>query len=113
VVLRAAVEMEITAMELEKDPLNGQWASANSSLSSSSCSRWSVEKEQMRLELEEYLKEFKNRKDENGVPFIHFPSNFDSIADAMSRKDLNSNEQKSVLALPICLPLTAVSLSFS
>lgn len=48
----------------------------------------------MRKELEEYLREFKEKKDENGVPLVHFPSNFDSIVDAMSRKDLNSNEAK-------------------
>ena len=48
----------------------------------------------MRNELEQYLLEFKQKKDENGIPLVSFPSNFDSIVDAMNRKDLNSNEQK-------------------
>jgi cephalosporin-C deacetylase-like acetyl esterase len=53
-----------------------------------------LETEKMRFELEEYLREFKEKKDENGIPLVHFPSNFDSIVDAMNRKDLNSNEHK-------------------
>lgn len=50
----------------------------------------------MRFELEQYLREFKEKKDESGAPLVHFPPNFDSIADAMSRKDLNSDEKKSL-----------------
>jgi hypothetical protein len=85
-------------MELvDTDSLNGLAQFSSSSLVKNDLllTYLSTEKEQMRHELEEYLKEFKNRKDENGVPFVHFPSNFDSIADAMSRKDLNSNDNKS------------------
>jgi hypothetical protein len=59
------------------------------------------ETEKMRFELEQYLREFKEKKDENGIPLVHFPSNFDSIAEAMSRKDLNSNEQKSSFLPPL------------
>ena len=52
------------------------------------------EKQAMREELELYLKEFKEKKDEDGKPLIFFPSNFDLISLSMNRKDLKNNENK-------------------
>lgn len=50
----------------------------------------------MRKELEEYLNEFKNKKNNEGNPLIIYPSNFDLITSMMGRKDLNSNDNKFV-----------------
>jgi hypothetical protein len=46
----------------------------------------------MRLELEQYLTEFREKKGADGTPLVHFPSNFETIVEAMGRKDLNSNK---------------------
>lgn len=47
-----------------------------------------------REELNKYLTDFREKKGEDGAPLVNFPHNFDSIAEAMSRKDLMSTEEK-------------------
>lgn len=42
----------------------------------------------------QYLNDFREKKGEDGTPLVQFPQNFDTIAEAMSRKDLTSNEEK-------------------
>jgi hypothetical protein len=42
----------------------------------------------------QYLNDFREKKGEDGAPLVHFPQNFDTIAEAMSRKDLMSTDEK-------------------
>ena len=44
--------------------------------------------ESIRKELSDYLDDVRSRKDDEGNPTVHFPSNFDFIAASMGRKDL-------------------------
>ncbi len=48
----------------------------------------------IRNELEKYLNDFKNKKGEDGLPIVYFPSNFDSIVGAMNRKDVLSSDKR-------------------
>ena len=44
--------------------------------------------EAIRRELSDYLDEVRNKKDDEGNPTVHFPKDFDKIADSMNREDL-------------------------
>jgi hypothetical protein len=48
----------------------------------------------LRNELAEYLQEFKEKKGTDGRALVYFPKNFDSVVEAMSRKDLISSDAK-------------------
>mmetsp|Transcript_14555 Transcript_14555/g.21929 ORF Transcript_14555/g.21929 Transcript_14555/m.21929 type:complete len:643 (-) Transcript_14555:138-2066(-) len=53
------------------------------------------EMEGMRQSLLNYLNETRDKKSTDGTPLVHFPENFDSIVNAMNRKDLVSESEKS------------------
>ena len=50
------------------------------------------EKMSLRAELQGYLSDLKQRRGSDGNPLVHIPNNFDEVANAMDRDDLESAE---------------------
>lgn len=52
-----------------------------------------AEKQKMREELSSYIKEFREKRGSDGEQLVHYPSNFDVVANSMNRSDLISADE--------------------